>query len=817
MHRIPSSARLSACVFVLFALVATSAARAEPWIVQDGQPRAQIVIADDAIRVVELAAEQLRDYVKQMTGAELPIVHAPSNGQLVRIFVGRSRYTDARGIEVGHLEHGGFRMVSGENWLALVGIDANGEPPEPYPHRHSDFPRVMRAWDKLTGDMFGYPYTQLWKEDHPELGIWEKSKRGSFNATTQFLREQGVRWFAPHEMGEVVPSKDSIALPDVDKTVRPDYPLRMPVQWARRFSFNWTTRKEALWQLRMGWSHAPDVHGLGYSAHGIDDVTEREITKRAHPEYYALYNGKRETAFRHGGKPCLSSEGLRKANIKYVRSLYNVFDAPMVSVMPADAYVNLCDCQYCEGKSAPDRGYRGFLSDYVWSYVNRIAKAVYETHPDRKILCSAYGSYLQPPRRIEKFSPNIVVTVSGHRNGYHDPAKREAITELRRRWLELLPGDGRRIIMNDKYRSGDPWPAFFPRAAAWDLRQTKGVSYGDKMEVFREGRGGIGYMPTMHLNLYVTSRCWWDADLDIDALLDDYYTKFYGPARGPMQAFIEYCEENWADFKNDKAKIKKAQALMADAQAQVDDGTIYAKRVQWIADFVAPMEDRRRQLAKPRENVPEAELLRLRDRDGPITVDGRLDESIWSRWPHYELREMRTGREPMNRTTFRAVWDARTDSVYFGIRCHDTNTDGLVIGATEDGDPGVWSGDCIEILLETQPHSYYQLAVSPAGALIDADRAEGVKTRWSSLAEVATHVDEDGWNVEIRIPIRDEHQKNLDPLNGVAGRAPTNDLPWFFNLCRQRMRDRGNEWSMFSPTGVKGFHKPRKFGKLHLD
>jgi hypothetical protein len=317
-------------------------AAAETFLVKDGQPNAEIIVAEDASRPTELAAEELQTYVEKMTGARLPIGPKPSDPAANRIYVGRSRFTDELGIGVDELKHGAFHINSGENWLALVGKDKTFVPVEPAPRSHGDFPRVMAEWDKITGEQFGYPYRQLYKEYHRDLGIWEKDERGSFNAVVHFLRQQGVRWFVPHEIGEVVPEKASIALPKIDETVRPDFPVRNPLQWARRFRFDWTTREEALWQWRMGWNQAPDVIGFGFGAHGIDNVTYRDKFKKENPKFFALYGGKRRTDFRHGGQPCLSSKGLLAANIRYVRAVFDHFDAPLVSVMPADAYVSLC-------------------------------------------------------------------------------------------------------------------------------------------------------------------------------------------------------------------------------------------------------------------------------------------------------------------------------------------------------------------------------------------------------------------------------------------------------------------------------------------
>lgn len=86
------------------------------------------------------------------------------------------------------------------------------------------------------------------------------------------------------------------------------------------------------------------------------------------------------------------------------------------------------------------------------------------------------------------------------------------------------------------------------------------------------------------------------------------------------------------------------------------------------------------------------------------------------------------------------------------------------------------------------------------------------RLRWSSQAEVATHIDDDHWIVEIGIPVT---QDENDPYHRVIGNQPTLDLPWHINLCRQRVRESSKEYSAFAPTGTKGFHVPMKFAYFY--
>ncbi|MBM78971.1 MAG: hypothetical protein CMJ78_00045 [Planctomycetaceae bacterium] len=98
--------------------------------------------------------------------------------------------------------------------------------------------------------------------------------------------------------------------------------------------------------------------------------------------------------------------------------------------------------------------------------------------------------------------------------------------------------------------------------------------------------------------------------------------------------------------------------------------------------------------------------------------------------------------------------------------------------------------------------------------LVDLDRGASRNQwfNWSSKAEVGTAIADDHWTVEVKLPItKDEN----DPLNQVVGSKPTPSLPWHVNVCRQRVRKNGTEWSAYSPTGRGGFHVPMKFAHFH--
>ena len=140
-------------VTLTLALALPVIAGATPFIVKDGEARAEIVLAEDAPRSTRFAARDLQVYVGKMTGAKLAIVPKPSETGLVKLFVGESVGTRALKLSTKGMEHGAYRLISGSDWLAFLGNDTDFVPTEPWAKRNSD--RVtgkdQRAWEKASG------------------------------------------------------------------------------------------------------------------------------------------------------------------------------------------------------------------------------------------------------------------------------------------------------------------------------------------------------------------------------------------------------------------------------------------------------------------------------------------------------------------------------------------------------------------------------------------------------------------------------------------------------------------------------------------
>lgn len=796
-------------VTVFLAVYMVSPVFSEDFIVKDGVGNAEIVVSETPSRAAKFAAGELQKYIKKLSGAELPVVTSPADNVAVKIYVGKSKYTDSLKVSDDGLKSGAFIMKSIGTSLVLLGNDIDFVPIEPYPRSRSDIKRVNQEWDKLTRGLWRNPVNSMFKDYNKKLGMWSQDTKGTLNAVYGYLRSLGVRWYMPGELGEIIPEMKTIPLSAVDNVVRPKFEFRF-------MSFvRYAIAKEdhLLWAMRIG---VNNPYGY-YIAHGMREITSREEMRKAHPEFYSIFKGKRDLKGRH---VCYSSKALVKECARFARAMFDIYDYPMVSVMPEDGFSHACECPECMAKATPERTSAGKYSDYVWEFVNEVAKEVYKTHPDKFITCCAYSTYRLPPLKIKKFNPNVIVGIVGGR-GFRisDPAKRDLVQKLQQDWAGKL---STKIFIFENYpftnRAKYMVPGLYPHAISLGMKEVKDISMGES--VWMSESRGLHAPELSHLNYYVTTRLFWDPDRDIDELLNEYYKLYFGPAADEMKAFYEHCEQNSQYMRvNPHPSMKKQVIAMVDkvfdlldsAKKKAGEGSVYYQRIDKMAEWLVTLKDMRDKIAEGRKNVPE---LPIKDSSGTkITLDGKLDENIWKDIEFSPYKELKSGNVPEVKTFFKAFW--ADNNLYLGFRCEDPDMASLNITAKEDDDARAWRGDVIELLIETDQHSFYQLVINPVGVLVDLDRnVTKNDLSWDSMAFVETSQDKDAWYVELKIPILAESD---DPLHNLAGNKPVKDNPWHFNFCRQRLRENANEFSAFSPTGNKGFAELMKFAKLYTE
>jgi hypothetical protein len=517
---------------------------------------------------------------------------------------------------------------------------------------------------------------------------------------------------------------------------------------------------------------------------------------------------------------------LLEKQVKHVRAMFDHFHEPMHNIDLVDGYSGLdADDPVWNAQQTPQRGWSGAMSDHVFGYMNRVAQEVHRSHPDKLVSALAYGAYRQPPEKIEKFSPNLALIDVRHRQEFWD----EAVWNERRQWRS----DWLKKLSSGKYISWDfstnarpeqaGRPVYYTKQISRDLRELKGVSLGEQIEIYSHPAGkekSFGYeeLAIEHFNLYVTARLYWDANQDVNVMLADYCTSYYGPAAEAMKAFITHAEANWMHMSTDAVKIGESFDLLAKAKAAADPASLPGRRIQQIADTMKPLEALRVQLSRKRETDLDYRVLETVNTGakplGSKPLDGNVDKAHWSTVRIAPLIKLRPqDPQPKCNSSFQIQREGST--LHIGIVCLEPDMKGLQSSTTKNDDPKLLEGDHITLLIETTSRSYYEISINPSGAVYDLDYAPGGKAvDWTSGAQVAVHCGADRWSIEMRLPIVGAEAFTLDPTKGIDGAQPKDLFPWHFNLGRTRVRDGKVERTAFSPTGKDDFHVPEKFAKL---
>ncbi len=144
---------------------------------------------------------------------------------------------------------------------------------------------------------------------------------------------------------------------------------------------------------------------------------------------------------------------------------------------------------------------------------------------------------------------------------------------------------------------------------------------------------------------------------------------------------------------------------------------------------------------------------------GQVTLDGILDETDWSNAPlldEFKTTVPEEGGIPSGRTTVRVLTHPRY--LLIGIECFDDDPSGIV-NFSKLRDSDLENEDHVRLVLDPflDGQSGVILAVNVSAARYDAlvsNRGESENSDWDAIWEAKTQITEQGWTLEIRLPIQ---------------------------------------------------------------
>ena len=493
-----------ACLFSLLMVAATmSPAQGEPILLVDGgKSVATIVVPAEPSDIDWTAADDLREYVRQMTGAELPILAGAVPEQGAAILVGPGQL--ARRL-VG-------RWLTGEH----VGDDGY----------------VLKTFD-AAGDR------------PPTLVVVGRGK-GTRYGVFALLRTFGCRFFHPWQDGEHVPSRKDLRLGSLDVVSKPDIIGRR--LWGAPYDDQLLSKEQ--WRKWWRWQAQHGVNNVNvYMSHNYQGFCPKSLYEE-HPEYFSLVFPGTKAYEAHASNE--AKEAGRPDRIKYTRCLSNpevvqlaveaagrhfARGAGSYSLSPDDvSRYQWCQCKPCRAMDGPG----GKVSARILRFNNKVAEALEDKYGDRMLpFYAEYGIPGGPP--IHK---DGTVMVSAH------PMVIPVVVNVYCRLHDI--------------RKGCSWP-FAPIVNAWkkvsDRIAIRGYrmwsrypapgtwTVGHLVRFYRDS-GAMGYVPEIlgrspdnKVALYVIAKMMWDSDQDPNALVEDYFQHYFQEARDAMHAYYRYLND----------------------------------------------------------------------------------------------------------------------------------------------------------------------------------------------------------------------------------------------------------------------------------
>lgn len=356
-------------------------------VAKKGLPGATIVISKNATHLQKMPAKELQDYICRISGAMLPIKYDNDelNGNL--ILVGASRYTEGATGKDG-VKEDSFIIKTTSAGLYLLGNDA-----------------MMQ----------------------------DQEKCGTANAVHAFLSDYlNVKWYMPGKLGEVVPEKDTVEIPHIDKN---EALYRLYVM---------SPMFDDAWKMRNFFGQGIFLRHFGGHAW---DLLVPPSCFQTNPEWFRVdMEGKRNKDYH---SLCVTNRQLWEYALDSLKKFYDEgYEA--VEVGQCDGY-RRCLCDLCEaqdsyrfgGPSVKDADGKwnkktytggiwmpGVACDRIWMFHDYLAREISKSHPDKKIIMLSYGPTTEPPQRIASLPDNVVVELCNYNSSivgkwveYCKPAK----------------------------------------------------------------------------------------------------------------------------------------------------------------------------------------------------------------------------------------------------------------------------------------------------------------------------------------------------------------------------------------------------------
>jgi hypothetical protein len=470
-----SSIKTHLAAFILIAGCIQAAESNAMTIAQDGSAKAVIVIAADATEPERHAANELVDFLWQITGAKFEIQAPPAASQS-RLIVGP---------EAAKLAAPDF---------STDGLGSDGI--------------VIRT----VGD---------------DLILAGGRPRGTLYAVYTFLEEHiGCRWWSSKV--STIPNKPTLEIGTLNIRYVPPLEYRETF-WFDAFDGDWAVRNKSNGNSERLDDKRGSKHKYEGFVHTFFPLIPPKKYFDDHPEWFSEIDGKR---IHERAQLCLTNEEMQKELIKNLKvRLRNNPAATIASVSQNDWHGN-CKCSKCAAIEKEE----GSPAGLMLRFVNSVAEDIEEEFPNVAISTLAY-QYTRKPPQITKPRLNVIVRLCSIECSFSKPLSNERNKKFRDDivgWSKIC----NRLYIWDYTTNFRHYIMPHPNLLVLGPNVKFFVDHNVK-GLFEQGAYTSNGAEMAELRAWVLAKLLWNPALDGRKLIDEFIAGYYGPAGPHIKDYLQ--------------------------------------------------------------------------------------------------------------------------------------------------------------------------------------------------------------------------------------------------------------------------------------
>ncbi|MGN0871217.1 MAG: DUF4838 domain-containing protein [Victivallales bacterium] len=528
---------------------------------QGEKPLADIVVAKNADKAARFAAKELQYHLNKITGGKFRIITDAEKTSRLEIRVGESNRTKLKKKDFHPQE---YLVNITPSFIELMGQDKTD---------HGRFFYMER-----NGKLYTSGFPSLYDE------------QGTMYAVYDFLENQcGVKWIDSTDYGTIIPQNKKLSVQVGKKRAEPFMSYRggtfdfkyNPQLWGRKSEgekrYNQAAysdlrnmdnqKKLFLTRMRAGGDFSPANHSFyNYYERFLDKNHKNFETYK--PQYFAKgYIGREIPQLCYGNPETVAQvvkdirdyfdKGGYHKRYRNINSPGFIWGKNHFCLEPMDNSA-FCKCKLCTADYEPARNRdKGMYSTYWFKFVNKVAKEIKKSHPDKTLTTLAYASHEGLPAGI-KLEDNVIVyfCISANRMPY--TVLLEEQLKRMKEWRDAYPNQPMAMWLYNTFpweiaRNGNfhCFPGFFAHETERQFKLFK--KWNIRFGVFHCGF-------TDDVDCYQHLKYMFDPSLSADDILDRYFSA-YGKAGKPLREFYELVERRYCDKRLYPANTSRHQSV----------------------------------------------------------------------------------------------------------------------------------------------------------------------------------------------------------------------------------------------------------------